>query len=168
MEFDRIEALRIGQELKKLRRQRGLSLAQVETLSNGRWKAVVVGSYERADRAITIGRLSALMGLYQAPMSALFRSNEPHRDASDCGGALDQTTVDQPFVFDLNKKEELQQNFFALAQLLTHIINVRGDWNGHILSIRRSDLQMIAVFEGLSIVEFTQKLRLNRFLLQWR
>lgn len=168
MEFDRIEALRIGQELKKLRRQRGLSLAQVETLSNGRWKAVVVGSYERADRAITIGRLSALMGLYQAPMSALFRSNEPHRDTSDCEGALVQTTVDQPFVFDLNKKEELQQNFFALAQFLTHIINVRGDWNGHILSIRRSDLQMIAVFEGLSIVEFTQKLRLNRFLLQWR
>lgn len=86
MEFDRIEALRIGQELKKIRKQRGLSLADVEILSEGRWKAVVIGSYERADRAITIGRLSALMAVYQAPISALFPSQE--RTLGDIPAAL--------------------------------------------------------------------------------
>lgn len=155
MEFDRIEAIRIGQELKKIRKQRGLSLAEVESLSEGRWKAVVVGSYERADRAITIGRLGALMALYQAPISALFPQPEVERDTAK-------------ITFDLARRSDLDRQYPGLANFLTSIINTRGDWNGHILSIRESDLHMIARYEFLPYSELREKLEANKFLLQWR
>ena len=155
MEFDRMEALRIGQELKKIRKQRGLSLAEVEALSEGRWKAVVVGSYERADRAITIGRLSALMALYQTPISALF----PHQKDEDYPSTL---------VFDLSKRQQLAEEHPGLARFLTYIINTRGDWNGHILSVRATDLQLAAYYEALSFSDLVERLRVSKLLLQWR
>ena len=47
----------LGAKLRAIRQQQGLSLHGVEQKSGGRWKAVVVGSYERGDRAVTeIGR----------------------------------------------------------------------------------------------------------------
>lgn len=155
MEFDRVEALRIGQELKRIRKQRGLSLAEVESLSEGRWKAVVVGSYERADRAITIGRLGALMAFYQAPIHVLFPQPDVEMD-------------DAKPIFDLSRREELHQKHRGVTNFLGQIINTRGDWNGHILSIRESDLRMIASYEGVPYSELMEKLRLNKFLLQWR
>ena len=161
MEFDRIEALRIGQELKRIRRQRGLSLAEVESLSQGRWKAVVVGSYERADRAITVGRLSALMNLYQAPVSVLF----PHAPANPQeSGDVESSSV----AFDLSKRSQLQKLHPGLVHFLTGIIHSRGDWNGHILSVRGSDLYMAASYEGMAYKDFLEQLRANKLLLQWR
>ena len=38
----------LGARLRAIRNQQGLSLQGVEDKSHGRWKAVVVGSYERA------------------------------------------------------------------------------------------------------------------------
>lgn len=50
-------ALALGDRLKAAREEAGLSQFDVERKSLGRWKAVVVGSYERADRRITPERL---------------------------------------------------------------------------------------------------------------
>lgn len=165
MEFDRLEALRVGQELKKIRKQRGLSLADVETLSAGRWKAVVVGSYERADRAITVGRLSSLMALYQAPLSAIFSSgvNAAH---SVAGKSASSSGVEPatPWTINLAKRQEISSLSYSLAQFITHIINARGDWNGHVLTLRQNDLEVIAICEGIDFVEFISKLRAHRFL----
>ncbi|MEU0040735.1 hypothetical protein ABZ063_43895, partial [Streptomyces sp. NPDC006333] len=41
-------AKQLGAKLRAIRTQQGLSLHGVEEKSQGRWKAVVVGSYERA------------------------------------------------------------------------------------------------------------------------
>jgi len=43
----------LGARLRDVRQREGLSLQRVEQRSGGRWKAVVVGSYERGDRAVT-------------------------------------------------------------------------------------------------------------------
>src|ERR687890_717777 len=45
---------RLGARLRAIRQQQGLTLQQVEEMSEGRWKAVVVGSYERGDRAVSV------------------------------------------------------------------------------------------------------------------
>jgi len=50
----------LGARLREVHARQGLSLHAVEAQSGGRWKAVVVGSYERADRAITVIRLAEL------------------------------------------------------------------------------------------------------------
>jgi transcriptional regulator with XRE-family HTH domain len=59
-----VYATLLGAKLRQVRKSLGLSLFGVEEKSGGRWKAVVVGSYERADRAITVARLVALADWY--------------------------------------------------------------------------------------------------------
>jgi len=60
-------AKKLGARLRAIRTGQGLSLGGVEELSRGRWKAVVVGSYERGDRAITVERLALLAEFYGLP-----------------------------------------------------------------------------------------------------
>ena len=167
MEFDRLEALRVGQELKKIRKQRGLSLADVETLSAGRWKAVVVGSYERADRAITVGRLSSLMALYQAPIGALFPFTYSREKADQSNNEVSDL-LQGPLTIEIARRKEIAVHSFALSQFITYAINARGDWNGHVITLRRNDLETIAICEGLSLNDFIEKLRVHRFLALWR
>src|SRR3954451_18413627 len=54
----------LGSRLRAIRTQQRLSLHGVEEKSEGRWKAVVVGSYERGDRAVTVQRLAEVAGFY--------------------------------------------------------------------------------------------------------
>src|SRR5450432_2522741 len=61
----------LGSRLRAIRTQQGMSLHGVEERSTGRWKAVVVGSYERGDRAVTVQRLAELADFYGVPVGAL-------------------------------------------------------------------------------------------------
>lgn len=61
----------LGARLRAIRTQQGLSLHGVEEKSRGRWKAVVVGSYERGDRAVTVQKLAELADFYGVPVSEL-------------------------------------------------------------------------------------------------
>src|SRR5437868_8881964 len=66
----------LGARLRAIRTQQGLSLHGVEEKSRGRWKAVVVGSYERGDRAVTVQRLHELADFYGVPVSELLPEGE--------------------------------------------------------------------------------------------
>ncbi|HVQ88746.1 MAG TPA: helix-turn-helix transcriptional regulator, partial [Actinomycetes bacterium] len=59
----------LGARLRAIRQQQGLSLHGVEEKSDNRWKAVVVGSYERGDRAVTVQKLAELADFYGVPVS---------------------------------------------------------------------------------------------------
>src|SRR5690606_11295613 len=61
----------LGARLRAIRTQQGLSLHGVEEKSRGRWKAVVVGSYERGDRAVTVQKLAELAEFYGVPVAEL-------------------------------------------------------------------------------------------------
>ena len=67
----------LGGRLRAIRTQQGLSLHGVEEKSEGRWKAVVVGSYERGDRAVTVQRLAELADFYAVPVSELLPDSAP-------------------------------------------------------------------------------------------
>ena len=69
-------ALSLGVRLRAIRQQQGLSLHAVEEKSEGRWKAVVVGSYERGDRAITVAKLAELAAFYGIPVGQLLPDAE--------------------------------------------------------------------------------------------
>src|SRR5919199_5480847 len=64
-------AKQLGAKLRAIRTQQGLSLHGVEEKSQGRWKAVVVGSYERGDRAVTVQRFAELAEFYGVPVNEL-------------------------------------------------------------------------------------------------
>lgn len=61
----------LGQRLRAARRQRGWSLGDVESRTDGEFKASVVGAYERGERAISVQRFVRLARSYGVPASEL-------------------------------------------------------------------------------------------------
>jgi transcriptional regulator with XRE-family HTH domain len=61
----------LGQRLRAARRHRGWSLGDVETHTDGEFKASVVGAYERGERAISVQRFARLSDIYGTPASEL-------------------------------------------------------------------------------------------------
>ena len=51
---------RVGERIRSIRRQKRLSLQEVEASSNQEFKASVLGAYERGERAISVPRLQRL------------------------------------------------------------------------------------------------------------
>lgn len=61
----------LGQRLRAARRHRGWSLGDVESHTEGEFKASVVGAYERGERAISVQRFAALADIYGASAADL-------------------------------------------------------------------------------------------------
>lgn len=61
----------LGQRLRAARRHRGWSLGEVETNTEGEFKASVVGAYERGERAISVQRFVRLSDIYGTAASDL-------------------------------------------------------------------------------------------------
>lgn len=61
----------LGVRLRTARRQRGWSLGEVESYTNGEFKASVVGAYERGERALSVQRLVRLAEVYAVPPADL-------------------------------------------------------------------------------------------------
>lgn len=61
----------VGQVLREMREDAGLSLNDVERRTAHRMKASILGAYERADRSVSLDRLLHLARLYQVPPDVL-------------------------------------------------------------------------------------------------
>lgn len=61
--------------IRELRKKKGLTLKECEELSRGRFKAVVMGSYERGTRAISLERLQEIADFYEVPIQYFFGSD---------------------------------------------------------------------------------------------
>jgi transcriptional regulator with XRE-family HTH domain len=126
----------LGAKLRSIRQQQGLSLHGVEEKSEGRWKAVVVGSYERGDRAITVQKLAELADFYGVPVMELLPDSQP-------------TASSEPpsrLVLDLERLGQVPADRVGpLARYAAAIQAQRGDYNGRVLSIRQDDLRTLAV-----------------------
>lgn len=137
----------IGARLRRVRAQQGLSLAQVEQRSEGRWKAVVVGAYERGDRAVTIGRLAGLASFYGVPVAVLVPDPSPTaglpEPAPDAGLLLD---VDRLLVH-----RDDDGPVGAVARFAARIRDVRGDHGGDVLTLREDDVDTLAVAAGVEV-----------------
>jgi len=68
----------LGQRLRAARRHRGWSLGDVESQTEGEFKASVVGAYERGERAISVQRFVSLVDIYGASPSDLLPAGASH------------------------------------------------------------------------------------------
>ena len=139
----------LGARLRAIRTQQGLSLHGVEEKSQGRWKAVVVGSYERGDRAVTVQRLAELADFYGVPVSELLPE----------GAGTPAAEPAPRIIIDLEQLSSVPADKAApLARYAATIQSQRGDYNGRILSIRQEDLRSLAVIYDASPSQLTEQL----------
>jgi len=125
----------VGARLRAVRRQQHLSLHDVEVASNLEFKASVLGAYERDERAISVPRLQRLAHLYRVPIAAMVEHDERAAPAQ----------TDRPMTIDLVALRQLQGPDAVLLDRYLRTIEVqRGDYNGRILTIRRSDATALA------------------------
>jgi transcriptional regulator with XRE-family HTH domain len=139
----------LGARLRAIRTQQGLSLHGVEEKSRGRWKAVVVGSYERGDRAVTVQRLAELADFYGVPVAELLPD----------GGSSAAAEPAPRLVIDLEQLGAVPaERAGPLARYAATIQSQRGDYNGRVLSIRQEDLRSLAVIYDQSPSLLTEQL----------
>jgi transcriptional regulator with XRE-family HTH domain len=124
----------VGHRLRAVRRQRRLSLDDVERQSGGRWSASAIGAYERGFRNLSLPRLRELAEFYSVPMATLLGEIDL-RDEARAGG-------NAKVVLDLGKLEQLDEAA-ALVRYARSIVLERGDWNGRVLSIRKDDVRAL-------------------------
>jgi transcriptional regulator with XRE-family HTH domain len=127
-----------AERLRVIRKSKGWSLQDVELRSNGKWRAVVIGSYERGDRAISLKKAISLMEFYQVPISELFPEVAPIVSIRSL--TLDLVRVST----GTDSQNEQIKRFTRLES------DRRKDWNGQLLPIRANDLQFLSLLQGLS------------------
>jgi transcriptional regulator with XRE-family HTH domain len=134
----------VGERLRSIRRQKGLSLHDVEARSGMEFKASVLGAYERGERAISVPRLLRLAEIYQVPGDQLLPR------ATDLDVDLTQRdALEEGFTIDLERLRELDDAEASVLSRYAETIQLqRQDFNGRLLTIRRDDLRVLAAVLG--------------------
>jgi transcriptional regulator with XRE-family HTH domain len=127
----------IAASLRAIRKQKRMTLKDVEIASGGLWKAVVIGSYERCDRALSLKKAINLAAFYQMPLDQLLGLE-----------SRENTRVARKITLDLRRVREHSStgaNFALLGTFTNLLCAKRRDWNGEVLSLRDSDLTILAL-----------------------
>jgi transcriptional regulator with XRE-family HTH domain len=150
-------ATQIGERLRAIRRQKGLSLHDVEARSGQEFKASVLGAYERGERAISVPRLLRLADIYSVPADQLLPR---HLDIEiDLTAAERRPHDDRGFTLDLERLKTLDDADAAVISRYASTIQLqRQDFNGRILTIRRDDMRVLAAVLGRSADELGVRL----------
>jgi len=139
----------LGARLRAIRTQQGLSLTSVEEKSRGRWKAVVVGSYERGDRGVTVEKLALLAEFYGVPVTELIPGDVARAPLEPL----------PKLVIDLQRLSHLPADTAGpLARYVAAIQSQRHDYGGRVLSVRQEDLRALAVIYDKSPAELIEDL----------
>lgn len=141
----------LGERLRGIRNQQGMTLQQVEERSGGRWKAAVIGAYERGDRAISAPKLIELADFYRIPVAELL--SDPEWRGS---GAPDPEGV----TIDLTALEASEgERALTIGNYARDVQARRGDFNGRVLTLRSDDLRVLSAIFLTTPVELKERLR---------
>lgn len=163
----------VGERLRDVRKQKGLSLQAVEASSGKEFKASVLGAYERGERSISVPRLQRLAAIYNVPVDQLLP--RPPAASGWGPGLIDLTVDDAPrsdgtggtgpassddkVVIDLSRLEVIEgPERELLRRYLASIQVQRQDFNGRMLTIRAEDIQAVARLFDLSAAAMRERL----------
>lgn len=142
---------RVGERLRAIRRQKRLSLQDVESESTQEFKASVLGAYERGERAISVPRLQRLAEFYQVPVDQLLPRATKVGVKPSVVDLTDKTgragvTIDLTHLHELAGAEgDMLSRYLGMIQVQ------RQDFNGRVLTIREDDLRAVACILGVEV-----------------
>ncbi|MFA5918003.1 MAG: helix-turn-helix transcriptional regulator [Candidatus Nanopelagicaceae bacterium] len=146
----------IAVRIRKIRKARGWSLADVEKFSKGNFKAVVLGSYERGDRTMSVKRAIDLANFYGVPLHYLVQEEQ-----------VPVMVGRNPLILDLRRvrsKVDGGEKTRLLATFVAWISHQRNDWNGEVMSLREGDLSLLGLLLFSSQVEVEDWLKKENLL----
>jgi transcriptional regulator with XRE-family HTH domain len=154
LEAERLAAARrfreaIGDALRAARREGGLTLRDVASLSDRRFKPSALGGYERGERSISLERFTELSSVYGVPADRLLGQV---LDRIDPEGRV-EVVVDVTQL-DLLPGQEPKQ----AAELVDRVISLRGELRGGSVSLRAGDLEQLALATRLTASELVRRL----------
>jgi transcriptional regulator with XRE-family HTH domain len=142
----------LGERLRRIRMQKGMSLQDVQEASGGKWKAAVIGAYERGDRNVTVARLSELSDFYGVPVGEILpEDGVPAPPAR--AEARPRVTLDLEGLERVPRPER-----DAVARFASAIQVQRGDFNGRVLTVRADDLMALGLLYELPVDELNARL----------
>src|SRR5436190_1619439 len=155
---------KVGERLRAIRRQKRLSLQEVEAVSAQEFKASVLGAYERGERAISVPRLQRLARFYNVPVDQLLPRDASEIDLTDSATAGDTErswdgSGSDKITIDLTRFEGVNDDEARVLHRYVNTIQVqRQDFNGRMLTIRRDDLRAIAAAAGIDVDALVRRL----------
>ncbi len=164
MSPDTVTMSDISAKLRALRRARSWSLLDVERISQGRIKAVVLGSYERGSRTLSVKRAIEIAEVYEIPLSQLFTDKKTSPDVRAGRKMLDLRRISNR----AQLPSEWSERFTILARFTRSIVESRQDWNGEVLSLRTTDCDVLAMILNIEVFELMKWLDDQRVLLAMR
>lgn len=140
----------LGERLRHIRQQQGLSLQDVEAASGEEIKASVLGAYERGERSVSVARLRVLADFYRVPIEQLLPDAEHPRSPRAAQGMR----------IDLTRLESLGPDQEIVTRYLASIQARRNDYNNRVLTIRGEDVETLAVVLSESEEDVRRRLAL--------
>jgi transcriptional regulator with XRE-family HTH domain len=146
--------LRIGERLRAIRKQKRLSLNEVEAESREEFKASVLGAYERGERAISVLRLQRLAQIYGVTVDQLLPA-DPQRVEAQQPGASGPTKLR----IDVAKLSTRSGEQYKMLERFLRMIQVqRQDFNGKVITVRAHDTRAIAVMLDVPVEQVGERL----------
>jgi len=139
-----------GEVLRDARLKRGLTLYDVQRLSDGRFKPSSVGGYERGERALSMDRFCDLANLYGIPPDRLL------------GEALKRIDPEgrEEILIDLNRLSLIESEDRRLVAEFVHKVQAqRQDYLAEVITLRSGDLEALALTSGKRPTALLAKLR---------
>jgi transcriptional regulator with XRE-family HTH domain len=144
----------VGERLRVIRRQKKLSLNEVEAQSNDEFRASVLGAYERGERVISVPRLERLARFYGVSIDQLL-PRDPLAVERNQPGASGPTKIR----IDVAKLSTYPEEKFRMLERFLRMIQVqRQDFNGKVITVRAHDTRAIAVMLDVPVDEVADQL----------
>lgn len=145
---------KVGERLRVIRKQKRLSLQEVEAQSTQEFKASVLGAYERGERALSVPRLDRLAQFYNVPIDQLLPSEIAGADA-----AAAESARARKLSIDVSKLTQLSGAPFEMLARYLRLIQVqRQDFNGRVITVRGDDTRAIAAMLDVPVDQVGDRL----------
>jgi transcriptional regulator with XRE-family HTH domain len=147
-------SVQVGERLRAIRKQKRLSLHDVEAQSEQEFKASVLGAYERGERALSLPRLDRLAQFYNVPIEQLLP-----REITGTETAALESPTNKKLAIDVSKLMELRGSPFEMLARYLRLIQVqRQDFNGRVITVRGDDTRAIAAMLDVPVDQVGSRL----------